>query len=83
MKYVSTRNYKGLSNMLVSIVPEIKAYGARGLIQLEKNGLPIKTKEKTIILHYREMNFEVFSCYGCLSGPESFQSVLGYDWGKE
>lgn len=83
MKYVNTKNYEGLSNMLVSIVPEIKAYGARGLIQLEKNGLPIKGKEKIIIAHYKQMNFEVYSCYGCLSGPESFLSVLEYNWGKE
>lgn len=79
-RYVYNKNYKKLSNMLVSVVPERKAYATKGLIQLEKAGIQIKEKEKKIINHYKNQNFSVYACNGCLSGPQSLQSVLEWEW---
>lgn len=79
-KYVDTKNYKQLSKMLRSPIPEIKTYGARGLVQLERNGFKLSDADKIILDHYKKVNFAVYSCYGCLNGVESFLNILERDY---
>jgi hypothetical protein len=80
LKYVASKDQKSLSKLVRHLSPELQAYGACGLLRLERNGYILASADLNIIEHLKKRNSKINSCSGCIYGVRfDFTKVISLE----
>lgn len=74
--HVDAVDIKSLSSWLRQASPELQAYGATGLLQLQSKGITIPADDVAFIDHLKQRDTPVHSCSGCIVGMMTPLSLL-------
>ena len=74
-EWVAKKNKDSLLKWLSSTNTERQMYGADGLFQLKKLGVPLSNNERKILKFVVKKRGKIYMCFGCSSSLEDIRAV--------